>query len=66
MRLAYATILLARSMSARPAAAALFRPDGVKILHDPFAPGMAEKYGLPGRTDDEGFDPYGDTVGPGI
>jgi hypothetical protein len=27
---------------------------------------MAEKYGLPGNTDPEGFDPYIDTVGPGI
>lgn len=30
------------------------------------APGMSEKYGLPGNTDPEGFDPYADTVGPGI
>lgn len=44
----------------------LYRADGVRITHDPFAPGMAEKYGPPGRTDDEGFDPYKDTVGPGI
>lgn len=43
-----------------------FRPDGVRITHDPYAPGMAEKYGMPGRTDNEGFDPYRDTVGPGI
>ena len=28
--------------------------------------GMAEQYGLPGQTDPEGFDPYADTVGPGI
>jgi len=27
---------------------------------------MAEKYGLPGNTDPEGFDPYADTVGAGI
>jgi len=27
---------------------------------------MAEKYGLPGATDSEGFDPYADSVGPGI
>lgn len=27
---------------------------------------MAEKYGRPGQTDNEGFDPYRDTVGPGI
>merc|ERR1719407_54355 len=53
----------ARPMSA---VAERFRPDGVKILHDPFAPGMVEKYGRPGATDNEGFDPYADTVGPGI
>jgi len=27
---------------------------------------MMEKYGRPGQTDNEGFDPYADTVGPGI
>ena len=27
---------------------------------------MAEKYGLPGDTDSEGFNPYADTVGAGI
>lgn len=43
-----------------------YRADGVRITHDPEAPGMAEKYGAPGETDDEGFDPYADTVGPGI
>jgi len=43
-----------------------YRKDGVKIDFDPYAPGMAEKYGLPGSTDPEGFDPYADTVGPGI
>jgi len=43
-----------------------YRPDGVRIDHDPYAEGMAEKYGLPGSTDPEGFDPYADTVGPGI
>ena len=36
------------------------------IQHDPYAPGMMEQYGMPGATDDEGFDPYKDTVGPGI
>ncbi|CAD7942681.1 unnamed protein product [Amoebophrya sp. A120] len=40
--------------------------DGVRITYDPFAPGMVEKYGPPGNTDSEGFDPYADTVGPGI
>ncbi|GAX11066.1 hypothetical protein FisN_2Lh603 [Fistulifera solaris] len=43
-----------------------YRADGVRITHDPYAPGMAEKYGLPGETNPEGFDPYADTVGPGI
>jgi len=43
-----------------------YREDGVRIAHDPYSPGMAEKYGLPGHTDKEGFDPYADTVGPGI
>jgi hypothetical protein len=27
---------------------------------------MADKYGLPGNTDAHGFNPYADTVGPGI
>jgi hypothetical protein len=44
----------------------LYRKDGVRITHDPHAPGMAEKYGMPGKTDNEGFDPYADSVGPGI
>jgi hypothetical protein len=43
-----------------------YRRDGVRIAHDPYAPGMAEKYGAPGLTDGEGFDPYADSVGPGI
>jgi len=43
-----------------------YRADGVRIQHDPHAPGMAEKYGRPGETDAEGFDPYADSVGPGI
>ena len=42
----------------------LYRKDGVRITHDPFAPGMIEKYGAPGKTDNEGFDPYADAVGP--
>ena len=60
--LAFTLALLSRGMAAR----ALYRADGVRILHDPFAPGMMEKYGRPGATDDEGFDPYADTVGAGI
>jgi len=43
-----------------------YRKDGVRIVHYPYQLGMAEKYGLPGNTDPEGFDPYADTVGPGI
>ncbi|CAE8648350.1 unnamed protein product, partial [Polarella glacialis] len=43
-----------------------FRHDGVRITHDPYSPGMSEKYGKPGKTDNEGFDPYADTVGAGI
>jgi len=43
-----------------------YRADGVRIQHDPNAPGMTETYGAPGQTDSEGFDPYADTVGPGI
>ena len=36
------------------------------LTYNPYAPGIAEKYGLPGSTDPEGFDPYADTVGAGI
>lgn len=43
-----------------------YRRDGVRITHDPYAPGMADQYGTPGQTDNEGFDPYADTVGAGI
>lgn len=43
-----------------------YRRDGVRIQHDPHAPGMASKYGKPGKTDPDGFDPYRDSVGPGI
>jgi len=43
-----------------------YRADGVRITHDPYAAGMAEKYGAVGQTDAEGFDPYRDSVGPGI
>mmetsp|Transcript_24046 Transcript_24046/g.66642 ORF Transcript_24046/g.66642 Transcript_24046/m.66642 type:complete len:254 (-) Transcript_24046:1199-1960(-) len=43
-----------------------YRKDGVRMDFDPFTKGMAEKYGIPGSTDPEGFDPYADTVGPGI
>lgn len=43
-----------------------YRADGVRITHDPYGKGMAEKYGTPGKTDNQGFDPYADTVGAGI
>lgn len=43
-----------------------YRADGVRITHDPYHPHMIEKYGAPGKTDQEGFDPYRDSVGPGI
>ena len=43
-----------------------YRSDGVRITRDPYSTGMAEKYGTPGETDDEGFDPYRDSVGAGI
>ena len=26
-----------------------------ELRHDPYAPGMAEKYGMPGKTDNEGW-----------
>ena len=48
------------------AAAERYRADGVRILHDPEAPGMKEKYGKQGETDPDGFDPYADSVGAGI
>ena len=42
------------------------RADGLNMGYDPFTPEMVAKYGAPGQTDDEGFNPYADTVGPGI
>lgn len=44
----------------------LYRADGVRIGYDPYSPEMREKYGSPGETDSEGFDPYSDSVGAGI
>lgn len=43
-----------------------YRQDGVRITHDPYQDGMEDKYGAPGQTDNEGFDPYADSVGAGI
>jgi len=54
------------STPSSPSSKEYYRHDGVRITHDPYSPGMAEKYGTPGNTDDEGFDPYKDSVGPGI
>jgi len=54
------------SATATTAGNSKYRADGVRIHHDPDAPGMAEKYGDRGQTDPEGFDPYADTVGAGI
>ena len=64
-------LLLSSQPVIRMAAAAsteqgYYRADGVRITHDPYAPGMAAKYGAPGKTDKEGFDPYADSVGAGI
>merc|ERR1719300_2329019 len=42
------------------------RADGLNMGYDPYSPEMVAKYGAPGQTDDEGFNPYADTVGPGI
>jgi hypothetical protein len=43
-----------------------YRADGVRIQHNPYTAEMELKYGKPGATDSEGFDPYRDSVGPGI
>merc|ERR1719223_91000 len=61
-----AATMSASSSTSASAAGALYRHDGVRILHDPYAPNMLEKYGAPGETDGEGFDPYADSVGAGI
>ena len=50
----------------QPRSTPLIRHDGLKINYDPYAPEMVAKYGAPGSTDNEGFDPYSDSVGPGI
>ena len=44
----------------------LYRADGVRIGYNPYSPEMLEKYGSPGATDSEGFNPYADSVGAGI
>ena len=62
------SFIVALFSRARPSASAMdyYRKDGVRITHDPYAKGMSEKYGRPGETDDEGFNPYADSVGPGV
>ena len=55
-----------RMAAASAAKGGYYRADGVRITHDPYAPEMAAKYGAPGKTDNEGFDPYADSVGAGI
>jgi len=51
----------------RPGCASYYRRDGVRRTTSVgLEVELAAKYGEPGRTDDEGFDPYADTVGPGI
>lgn len=42
------------------------RADGVTMGYDPYEPRTMEKYGAPGKTDQEGFNPYSDSVGAGI
>lgn len=54
------------TISAAAADGNYYRSDGVRITHDPSAPEMAAKYGRPGGTDRDGFDPYADSVGAGI
>lgn len=44
----------------------LYRADGVRIGYNPYSQEMLEKYGSPGETDSEGFNPYADSVGAGI
>ena len=66
LRLPIASSVLIMSMSSVPQDdGQYYRSDGVRITHDPYAPGMAEKYGIPGSTDPEGFDPIADTVRTG-
>ena len=52
--------------TAAPGAREYYRRDGVRMDYDPYAQGMAEKYGAAGETDADGFDPYADSVGAGI
>lgn len=65
LALACNVVLLIQSVMSS-SASQHYRADGVRITHNPFAPGMAAKYGAPGATDRDGFDPYADSVGAGI
>ena len=58
--------ILASTMACNQKGDPYTRPDGVRMGYDPYTPEMAAKYGVPGKTDNEGFNPYADTVGPGI
>lgn len=59
--------LIARSLAAEMSIGKdLYRADGVRIGYNPYSPEMLEKYGSPGETDSEGFNPYSDSVGAGI
>jgi ankyrin repeat protein len=61
------TPAIARSLAAEMSTSKdLYRADGVRIGYNPYSPEMLEKYGSPGETDSEGFNPYADSVGAGI
>lgn len=64
--LAASVAALTASMAQASIEKARYRNDGVRMQHDPDSPAMGDYYGIPGETDPEGFDPYADTVGPGI
>ena len=64
--LATQSVLTRGKRRRRTGGGAYYRHDGVRITHNPYAPDMAAKYGEPGETDGEGFDPYADSVGAGI
>mmetsp|Transcript_54546 Transcript_54546/g.65660 ORF Transcript_54546/g.65660 Transcript_54546/m.65660 type:complete len:151 (-) Transcript_54546:149-601(-) len=56
----------AAALSTRGNPTDYYRTDGVRITHNPYSSEMESKYGKPGSTDNDGFDPYADTVGAGI
>lgn len=61
-----ALVLMAATLSQATKIGVRRRADGVIVNFDPYAPEMMAKYGRPGETDNEGFNPYTDSVGPGI